>query len=653
MSAASAPQPAWMAVLDRWFTVAELAGLPGLPGTSRGVAMRADAEQWQRRRRAVGYGYEFAFDSLPAATKRELINRSRAACKPEPTRPAEDIQAAWQRFDAAKQHQKDEARRRLNAVHAVQLLVANGLPMMQARERVAAQMAADGELDASPVSIARWQDRIKGAAPSDRLALLLPDYKGRPGKMAIEADAWEILKADYLRVEQPTLAACYDRLQRIARQRGWTLPSIRTFQRRLDALPPAMRVLAREGDEALARTYPAQERDRTLMRVLEGVNADGHRWDVMVRMPDGVIARPAIVAWQDLRSGKILSWRLCDQESSDVVRLSFADMVRQYGVPEHVWLDNGRAFASKWITGGTRTRYRFKVKAEDPAGIITSLVGAEGVHWVTPYHGQAKPIERAWRDFCDRIARHPAFAGAYTGNSPVTKPENYGSRAIAWADFERVVVSEIHAHNARPDRRSATAAGRSFDAVFAEGYAQIVPRRASDEQLRHLMLATEAVTADADSGSVRLAGNRYWTEALTAHAGRRVVLRVDPHHLQGEAHVYALDGTFIATAPCVARVGFADVEAAREHQRARRQHRRAAKDLLAAERRMDAAQVAAQLPDTPPPDLPAAPVVAPIFGRHFERPQQPAAAAATGTEGPTKLDLWLLEQQKKRADEAL
>jgi hypothetical protein len=73
--------------------------------------------------------------------------------------------------------------------------------------------------------------------------------------------------------------------------------------------------------------------------------------------------------------------------------------------------------------------------------MITTLVGSEGIHWVTPYHGQAKPIERAWLDFCGRIAKHPAFAGAYTGNSPVAKPENYGSRAVKWADFERVVNS--------------------------------------------------------------------------------------------------------------------------------------------------------------------------------------------------------------------
>jgi hypothetical protein len=28
-------------------------------------------------------------------------------------------------------------------------------------------------------------------------------------------------------------------------------------------------------------------------------------------------------------------------------------------------LDNGRAFASKWITGGANTRFRFKVREED------------------------------------------------------------------------------------------------------------------------------------------------------------------------------------------------------------------------------------------------------------------------------------------------
>ncbi|WIA55483.1 transposase domain-containing protein [Sphingobium sp. WTD-1] len=126
-------------------------------------------------------------------------------------------------------------------------------------------------------------------------------------------------------------------------------------------------------------------------------------------------------------------------ESEDMVtaRLVFADLFQKWGIPKGLLSDNGRAFASKWLTGGARTRFRFKIRDEDPLGVLTAL--GITVHWAKPYRGQSKPIERGFRDFCDAIAKHPAFDGAYTGNTPLAKPEDYGSRAIDietfWRDF--------------------------------------------------------------------------------------------------------------------------------------------------------------------------------------------------------------------------
>lgn len=641
----------------RAYMATELAGLPGMPATQSAVIRMAKREGWESRpREGRGGGREYPLHALPATTQAALLLRERPVALAAPRRNTlapsdEQLRSVWRRYEQAKQPMKDVAAMRLKALHTVNALVRGGLPLMQARDTVAAQLQREGIRGGSAPNIARWQQAVAHADVKDWLALLLPHYTGRTATAEIEPEAWDLFKADYLRLEQPTASSCYDRLQRIAAKRGWELPSLKTFTRRVEReLPRAVRVLARQGEDALLKTYPAQERDRSMLAALEGVNADGHRWDVRVRFPDGTEGRPTILGWQDLYSGKILAWRLCDHESSDVVRLSFGDLVRAYGVPGSVYLDNGRAFASKWMTGGTPNRYRFKIREEDPTGVITTLVGADNVHWVTPYHGQAKPIERAWRDFCDRIAKHPEFAGAYVGNSPVAKPENYGERVVEWEAFERVVNEEIHAHNARIGRRTRVCAGRSFDLAFAESYARATVRKVSEEQLRLLLLAAEAVTADARDGSVRLAGNRYWHEALSEHAGRKVVLRVDPWHLQGTAHVYALDGTYICGADCIAAVGFADVNAAREHLRGRKQWRRAAKDMLQAEKLMDAAQVAAQLPTVTPPTLPSAGIVAPVFGLHGKKPEaQPERPAATGTDGPTKADLWCIEQMRQLA----
>lgn len=616
-------------VPQAYFSAAELAGLPGVPTTVRGILKQSKREGWPSQPREHGKGREYPFSCLPRETQAALLVRAQpetARAKPRAAYSEARIAALWDRFARVKQPLKDTATMRLKAIQTLDALTRSGTPLMDARELVATQLQTQGVRGVSAVNLARWQKTVAGAHVSDWLALLVPHYTGRTTTVEIPPEAWLIFKSDWLRLEQPTASSCYDRLMRIGRERNWSLPALRTFTRRLELLDPAMVTLAREGREALDRKYPSQERDRSMFAALDGVNADGHRWDFNVVFPDGNIGRPSILGWQDLYSGKMLAWRLTDHESSDAVRLSFGDLVRKYGAPRAVWLDNGRAFASKWMTGGTPNRYRFKVREEDPTGLITALVGADNVHWVTPYHGQAKPIERCWRDFCDHIAKHPAFAGAYVGNNPVNKPDNYGERAVPWDDFVLVVNAEIAEHNARGGRRTPVCHGRSFDAVFNESYAKTVVRKVSAEQLNRLLLAAEAVMVNRLDGTVKLAGNRYWSEELSRWSGHKVVLRIDPDHLHGEAHAYALDGSYIGAVGCLAPVGFADMQAAREHARGKSQFRKARQDMLKAEQLMDAALLAEQLPTPPPEHLPDPAAVAPVF-RHHGKPRAAVAPA--------------------------
>lgn len=627
---------------ERWYSAAELAGLAGLPGTERGIRKMAERDQWAARKRDHGKGYLYPAAALPAETQAALLLRERPELAAPPKQRREhapagtaQIQSAWQRYEAVPQHLKDEAQRRLRALQAVEQLVAEGRALMDARQLVAAQLQREGVRGASVPTLCRWAALVDGVEKQHRMALLVPSYAGRTATVEIPVEAWDVFKADYLRPEAPTATSCYDRLQRIARVNGWGLPSLRTFERRIkQELGRGVLIMARKGMEAFDKTFPRQERDRSIFTAVEAVNADGHKFDVFARWPDGTVARPIMIGVQDLYSGKLLGYRIADTESADLARFAFRDVVANYGIPEKVWLDNGRGFASKMLTGGTANRFRFKVRPDDPVGILTGL-GCE-IHWATPYHGQAKPIERAWRDLCDRVAKHPAFAGAYTGNKPDAKPENYGSKAVPLDEFVRVLNEEIAAHNARPNRQTRVCGGRmSFDEAFKASYAQSTVRRATAEQLRQLLLAADTVTSDARDGSVRLSGNRYWCEAIAAHAGQKLLLRFDPEHLQESVEVYTLAGVHLGTAGCIAAVGFADTSAAREHARAKKQYRRAAKQQLDAERRMDAAQVAAQLPGPAPEELPPAGVIAPMFGRRKTvavEQAQAAPLARTGTD---------------------
>jgi hypothetical protein len=293
-----------------------------------------------------------------------------------------------------------------------------------------------------------------------------------------------------------------------------------------------------------------------------------------------------MLGWQDLYSGKLLSYRVDKTENRDAIRLAFGDVADNYGIPDTVYLDNGRGFAAKAFTGGTPNRFRFKVKDEDPVGTLTAL--GVRVRWVLPSRGQSKPIERAFGDLAEHVSKDPRLAGAYTGKNPTDKPDNYGQRSVDLDTFLEVLDDNIVRHNARQGRRSHTCQGRSLDETFRASYERAVVRWPSATDRRHYLLAAEGVRANKQDGSIRLqtGGNHYHCDALSELAGQRVVVRFDPERLHESIHVYELSGRYVGEAECVQRVGFDDATAAREHARLQKQHQKAARETLERERRM-------------------------------------------------------------------
>ena len=600
-----------------WFTPADLAaaGLPDLPD-ERAIRIRAEAE-WRhpsregthwRRRTGRGGGFEYHLSALPRAAQIKLALATAAAAAADP-RANLSRSEAWAWFDGLPDKKKAVAHSRQQALDTVDALVRAGTEMVVAMLNVARHEGA------ALSTLYRWREAVAGLDRADWLPALAPRNAGRSAQIECPAEAWDMLKADYLRLEKPNFTDCHRRLVAVAKAQGWALPSATTLQRRLEAIPVELRVLARDGTEALKRLYPAQQRSRDHFHALQAVNADGHKWDVFVRWPDGTVLRPQMVALQDLYSGMILSWRVDRSANKEAVRLAIGDMVEDYGIPDAIWLDNGRDFASKWITGGTPNRYRFKVRDDEPTGLLGQLGVA--VHWTTPYSGQSKPIERAFRDLAQGLAKHPRFAGAYVGNKPDAKPENYGSHAVPLELFLATIGEGIAEHNARVGRRSQVCRGTlSFAQAFAHSYAAAgtIITKATPEQRRLWLLAAEAIRVDARDGTITLEGNRFWAEFLVAYRGQRVTVRFDPQALQEPLHVYRSDGGYLGSAQCVAAVGFDNVDAAREHGRDRKRWMRSQREMLEAERSMTVKQLADLLPEPEQPaPLPETKVVRPLL----------------------------------------
>lgn len=597
---------------QEWFTAKELAGLSGMPGTHSAVVRRAKRDGWKsRQRRAQGGGREYAFASLPLGTQADLLKKFGSSSQPPTTKiKAEKAtkttgrEELWELYEAAPNTMKEAAQHRLVVIESIQRLQDNGASKTQAIHQA---MITYQE---SRATLYRWLQVANSVASEDRLAALAPSYKpGRP-RSACDERAWDHFKALYLTPEQRTVAHCYELTQQAAKAEGWDWPPLRTINRRVKDIPRHIRVLEREGENALLRLYPSMKRTVRDIHALFWINGDGYQHNVFVRMPNGEIGRPKTWFWQDIYSRQIVGYRTDQSENTDMIRLALGDVIEQYGIPEHVTIDNTRAAANKWLTGGVSNRYRFKVKESDPLGLLPQL-GIQ-VHWTSVVAGkgwgQAKPVERAFGvgGLGEYVDKHPKFEGAYTGPNVTAKPDNYGTKAVDWDVFVKTLRQTITQWNEKEKRRTEICAGvHSFHAAFQESYQRNAEhiRRATAAQRRLWLMQAESVLVQRDASLSLTIGNgpngknRYGSDFLVDFVGDRVVVRFDPDNLHESVHIYRNDGRYLGAAECLHAAGFGDTSAGREWNRENKRRSKASKQAASAEKRMSVLEATDYLPE--------------------------------------------------------
>lgn len=618
-----------------WWTAEELvaASLPEMPGTARAINLRAEQLGWRsipgaaRTKRGRGGGWQYHWSLLPKAAQRALLIQDVAETE---TRP--DRGAAWAAFDALPQRVKDKAADRLRTVQTVERMVSAGLSQAAAVTQAALLSGISAR------TVYNWLEQIEGVRIDDRLAYLAPRHRMARRDASTDKAVepfMEFLKSLYLRIAGQTFRQCHRVALKEAKRQGWVVLKERTAYRRVEReVPHVTRVFAREGVAGLEKCFPAQIRDRSGLVALEAVNADCHKIDVFVEWPCGKIDRPQIVAFQDLYSNKILSWRVDHDPNKVMVMAAFGELVETWGIPRRCLFDNGREFANKWFTGGMPTRFRFKVREDDPLGVLALMDIA--VTWARPASGQSKPIERGFGDLANDIAKDVRFHGAYVGKNPQAKPENYRSRAIPLETFLAVLDEGIAEHNAREGRLTDNAAGRSFDRTFSESYADAPIRKATEEQRRLWMMAQQVGKLNSLNGQLRLFGNYYHSDWMSQHPGLKVVARFDPDALHEGMSIYAPDGAYLGFAECRQKVGFFSLIDARRTAKRKARIQRAERELAKAVAPLSPAELADRLTASAAPaaaEALSSKVVAPEFRQPTVRPAH-RGATYSPTEAP-------------------
>lgn len=601
--------------MKQWYSVRELICLRGMPKTRRGVQMQAIEEEWQVRKSPRNpRQYEYHLSSLPADTQELLRDWYRAKQIPH-----DDIDEASQAFLQLTDKQRHKANDKAELLRQVEQFVeGEGLALMDALSEVALISGY------SVRTLQRWRASVANI-PAQHYAPFLHDYRGGSrGTSKLDEELFQIYASNYLRPEKPSHVSSYRYAVRVAKDRNVYIPSLSVFKRHLKKRFTRQQILLkRDGESALVRSLPAQRRTVANLDALQWINGDGYQHNVFVRWPNGKIERPKTWVWQDVYSRKILAYRVDVTENTDMLRLSFGDLVDEYGLPKNVTIDNTRAAANKVMTGGIKNRYRFKVQEDEAAGIFKTL-GVQ-VHWTSIIggkgHGQAKPVERAFGigGIGDIVDKHPRFAGAYTGRNPQAKPDNYGNKAIELDEFLAVLAEGVREFNSIEGRQTEMAQGvYSYDQVFYESYQNAVIAKATEAQRLIWMLAPETVTVRQDgtvslkAGKSNFGRNRYSAIELAEYVGRKVVVRYDPSDLHKDVYIYSLDGAVICTAELFDDVGFGDTHTARNFNRARRDLVKATKASAEAELNMSILEVSKSLTKVQPNEKIDAKIVRPV-----------------------------------------
>ncbi len=458
-----------------------------------------------------GEGWMVPIAALPLSAQRQLAKEysaelaARAGIQPgQSAVPAleGEYRTLWDAYEQRPATVKQRAEKALAALDAYIQLRASGLGIPMAEQALAESHGV------SRVTLWRYIKATEKHPRQHWLPLLAPRYHGGKGRAEFTPDAYEWLLARYLNTSQTKVAVLIKELRDEAPKRGWVVPGDDTIMRRLKEEPAWKVTGGRLGMKALERSFPAVERSFSSLRLHELWESDGRRADVWCRWPDGSVARPFIIIWREVRTRLVLSVRGCLHPTADVVVQAFGNaMERAQAIPENAKLDNGHEYASKLFTGGQKSRYRYKVKAGEPIGIMT-LVGTEA-KWSKPAYGQDKPIESFWTFVANHCDQAPEFQGAYCGKDPKSKPDDFDrNRAIPLEAYQVKLANILQSFNNRPHSGEGMG-GRSPVQVYAELLDAAKVKRPDPAHVRLYKMGVAMIKMDKREFSLRLTIDGY------------------------------------------------------------------------------------------------------------------------------------------------
>lgn len=425
---------------------------------------------------------------------------------------------------------------------------------------------------------------------------------GKKGSSKIPDEVWAVFFQLWADENEPTVQTCYRQTEAFIRRELpelLPLPHIESFKRKIKTIPKAVVTYYRKGTKARDDLIlPYVQRDYESIDANEWWTSDYHTLDLMVRDDKtGDLFRPHVVVWLDIRSRKFLGWRVRRSSDSDGVVLAFKDAVKAYGIPENVYLDNGREYLTHAFGG------RGKRKTDAKADYATSILDLLGVtmHNAIPKNAKGKIVERTFREFTEQFAK--SFL-TYCGNRPGNRPERHGD--ILKNESNIPLLSEVTAAlelfiNGMKNAQASSGVGmkgKTPNQVYNETLYR--KRTASAEQLNLLLLKSERLQKVGRNGvKLKIGGKDLWfydEELKLNYFGHKVYVRYDPDDLS-EVRVYDETERLLCTAALLEAGGYdlgRDSESVKQVNSLRKKEKKAIANYMASQKEILTAPSAAK-----------------------------------------------------------
>ena len=355
---------------------------------------------------------------------------------------------------------------------------------------------------------------------------------GNAGRTIVKDEWLDYFQSLYLKEGAPSAESCW--LITRGKFSGETVfPCPQTFIYQLRRRVPADAIyLARYGEGAWNRKFGMYiERDYSNILCGEVWVSDHAQIDVAVADANGKPFFPWVTAWRDMKSGKWLGWLLHKEPpKSDHVFQSFYYACRDFGIPKHIYIDNGKDYRAKDFAGG-RTKAGKLAVNENSARSMCSLLGLD-IHFALPYNAQAKNIERDFLKIKESFSKHvPGYRGGHVKERPeALAAEIRRGKILGEDEFAQLLGVHLFYNLNRAPSRGKILRGLCPDELY-EREAQNA--FVEPEALSILCMRISGSRAIGRNGvKDSRSKETYFAEWMLGQKGRKVYIRRDPSDVE-------------------------------------------------------------------------------------------------------------------------